>query len=212
MLNANLCSLFFICSKKIQKFNQNLITACLFLCIFKNHNQIIKTKQTTSNPYLANLPTSVATITTNPTVQTPTAHQLGQQQTPSLNTQQLVSQQIALQQLLAYSAYGQVAAGALASVPSLTDLQAYNLITTLPTHQSSNQGTAANLLNNQMHNNHTANNHLINTAALMRNYISPGTSVTQNTLKAHPNGNLMNTRQVIKLEVSKIIDLKNELY
>jgi len=157
--------------------------------------------------YLANLPTSVTTMTTNPTVQTPTAHQLGQQAQPSLSTQQLVSQQLALQQLLAYSAYGQTT-GALTTtaVPSLTDLQAYNIITALPPQQS-NQGTAsANLnLNNPMHSNHTNNtNHLVNTAALMRTYLSPGTSTNQTTIKSHPNSNgTMTTRQIIKLEVCR---------
>lgn len=51
-----------------------------------------------------------------------------------------------------------------------------------------------------MHSNHT-NNLGLNTAALMRNYISPGTSTAQaaiKTIKTHPN--TLTTRQ-IKLEV-----------
>lgn len=105
--------------------------------------------------------------------------------------------------MLAYSAsaYGGQT-GALTAVPSLTDLQAYNIITALPPQQAS-QGTAtANLLNNPMHNNPNNTNHLVNTAALMRTYLSPGTSQAQTTLKAHHTLNgTINTRQIIKLEV-----------
>lgn len=157
----------------------------------------------------------MAAITSNPTVPTPTPHQLGAaQQTPSLNTQQLVSQQLALQQLLAYSAsYGHQAGSALSGgLPSLTDLQAYNLIATLPQQQSNGSPTASatvNLLNNAVHNS-TTNNNLVN-QALMRNYISPGTAAAaaaaannaaQNALKSH-NGSAMSPRQIIKLEVCR---------
>jgi len=148
-----------------------------------------------SNPaYLANLPTTVAI--TNPSVQT----------SPSLNAQQIITQQ-QLALLAACSAYGQQAALAvqdLPSLPSLTDLQAYNLITTLPPSQQSGNHATTNLLTNQIHNN--TNNHLVNhTAALMRNYISPITTGNTNaqTIKQHQNANSVATRQIIKLEVCR---------
>ena len=110
--------------------------------------------------------------------------------------------------MLAYSAsYGQTT-GTLAVPAGLNDLQAYNLIATLPPQQNNQAHT--NLLNhNAMHShNHTNNNHLVNTAALMRNYISPGTSTMQ-TIKTH-NGNLISIpRQIIKLEVSSSTKMFN---
>ncbi|KAK4336619.1 hypothetical protein RND71_043958 [Anisodus tanguticus] len=157
-----------------------------------------------NNPtYLANLPSSVAAIATNPTVQTP-SHQIGQQLPHSqLNTQQLVSQQ-QLALLAAYSAaaYSQAGSTLVAAVPNLTDLQAYNIITTLPPHSSAqqasgNQGSTANLLSNSMLSN--TNNSMVN-QALMTNYILPGTG-----LPAHSSlkNNLVLNRQAIKLEICR---------